>query len=159
MDWYEAAEKYDRQTWEQDGRLSSLPADWQRELAALWRLDRNVNNGAYLQFLVNCGRESYDYASRALKRMGARKTAEIIDTCQSLIDEHFLCEGKSGDELAVLLPNQIISREGKTIKEPGSVLPESVRDRISELSYEYMNYPEDFGPLAEGYFRPHLADN
>jgi hypothetical protein len=37
-----------------------------------------------------------------------------------------------------LLLNQVLDREGYTIKEAGSVLPEAVVARVYELSYEYM---------------------
>ncbi len=59
-------------------------------------------------------------------------------------------------ELRLLLPNEIIDREGRSIKQPGSVLPDSVLARISEWSYDYMDMPDDLGPLAESYFRPYL---
>jgi hypothetical protein len=79
MDWYEITGKYHQKA---GGRaLSSLPEEWQRELAAVWRLEADVNNGAYLQFLANWGRESYVYASQALKKIGAQKMGAIVDGC------------------------------------------------------------------------------
>jgi uncharacterized protein DUF4375 len=155
VDWYEITLKYAKRTWDHESRLSSLPAEWQRELAALHRLESNVFNGAYLQFLSNCGRESYSYASRALKRIGALRTAAIVDLCQALVDEHFDCEGKSED-LAQLLPNPILGRDGQTIKEAGSVLPEPVIARIYELSFEIMNFPDDWSRLGFIHYRPYL---
>jgi hypothetical protein len=155
VDWYEAAKQYDRRTDAQDGRLASLPAEWQRELVALARVESHVNNGAYLQFLANGGRESYVYASQALEKIGARQMASIIDRCQALVEEHFPTDGKSSDELRQLLPNPIIDMQGRiTNKEARSVLPQSVLRRISELSYEYMDYPDDVGLLAQSYFGP-----
>jgi hypothetical protein len=94
VDWYDAATAYYKRTWPRDGRLSALPADWQRELVALMLVDRGVNNGAYLQFLANHGREAYEYASRALRTIGAGRMAEIIESCQALpsgeLDPHRL---------------------------------------------------------------------
>src|SRR5262249_46900008 len=83
MDWYDVTGKYHEKTFAHECRLSMLPEEWQRELAAIWRLEADVNNGAYLQFLSNWGRESYVYASQALKKIGARKMAEIVDCCQA----------------------------------------------------------------------------
>ena len=70
MDWYDAAQIYDKRTWAwpHGGRLSSLAAEWQRELVVLMLVNMEVNNGAYLQFLANHGREAYEYASRAPRR-------------------------------------------------------------------------------------------
>jgi hypothetical protein len=149
-------QKYHERTFEHDGRLSSLPAKWQRELAALWRLEADVNNGAYLQFLRNWGRENYIYASQALKRIGACQMADIIDRCQALVDEHFGSEEKSPDELGQLLPNAVIDCQGKLIKDAGSVLPEPVVARIHELSYDFMGYPDDIARLGLKYYRPHI---
>jgi hypothetical protein len=153
MDWYEAASEYYRST-PDDAGVSSLPSEWQRELVALMLVNREVNNGGYLQFLANHGQEAYQYASRALKAIGAHQMAGMIDRCQALIDEHFVCEGRSSGELARLLPNQVIGCDGWTIKEAGSVLPESVLARVSELSYEFMGYPENVGELAQSHYGP-----
>jgi hypothetical protein len=135
-----------------------LPADWQRELAALWRLEADVNNGAYLQFLSNWGRESYVYASQALKKIGARKMADLIDRCQALMDEHFGSEGQSPADLRQLLPNRVINSDGKLVKEAGSVLPDLVVARINELSYRFMNYPDNLAKLGMKFYRSYLHE-
>ncbi len=153
MDWYEAASAYWLNT-PDDAGLESLPSEWQRELVALMLVNREVNNGGYLQFFVNHGREAYEYASRALRAIGARQMADIIDRCQAILDEHFLAEGRSADERNQLLPDRIIGRDGRTIKEPGSVLPEAVRARVLELSYEFMGYPDDVADLAQRHYGP-----
>jgi hypothetical protein len=154
MDWYDVALEYYKRTWEHDDQLSSLPADWQRELVALMLVNREVNNGGYLQFLSNHGRETYIYASRALKQIGAYKMADLIDRCQALIDEHFSSDDESHEELNQLLPNRIIDREGRTVKDAGSMLPDPILKRVRELSYEFMNYPDDVAELAERHYRP-----
>lgn len=157
MNWYDAACEYSKRTWSHDGRLSALPDEWQRELVALMLVIREVNNGAYLQFFVNHGREVYEYASRSLGTLGAHRTREIVDTCQLLIDEHAPKEAQSEDRTA-LLTNECIGPDGETVKEPGSVLPDWVLDRVLELSDEFMAYPEDVGDLAQAHFGP-LIEN
>jgi hypothetical protein len=114
--------------------LTSLSTDWQRELVALMLVNRDVNNGAYLQFLGNHGREMYVWARRALSAIGAKHMADILDCCQALVDAHLTAEGQSYEELYDLLP------------EPAYV-------RVLELSYEFMGYPDDVGPLAESHYR------
>jgi hypothetical protein len=157
MNWYDLTNRYHARTFAHGCRLSSLPNDWQRELAALWRLEGDVNNGAYLQFFVNWGRETYEYASQALKKIGAAKMAGIVDLCQALVDEHFDAEGKSAEDSKRLLPIEIIdSKSGAIIKDAGSVLPEPVVARLYELSYEFMAYPDDVAKLGLSYYRPRL---
>ena len=82
--------------------------------------------------------------------------ARIIDRCQALVDEHFNSEGASPEQMQNLMPNAVIGRDGELIKEAGSILPESVVARIYELSYEFMNYPEDLARLGLKYYQPHL---
>jgi hypothetical protein len=96
--WYDITGEFHKQTFAHECRLDSLPEEWQRELAAIWRLEADVNNGAYLQFLENWGRESYVYASQALKKIGAARIAEIVDQCQALVDEHVDGEGRSRND-------------------------------------------------------------
>ena len=154
MDWFNMSVKYHEQTFPHDAKLSSLPEEWQRELAALWRLEADVNNGGYLQFLENWGRDSYVYASQALKRIGAKKMAKLIDRCQALVDEHFNSEGKSPGASQKLMPNTLIDAStGKVIESEGSVLPDSIVDRILDLSYEFMDYPEDIEKLGLKYYK------
>ncbi len=158
MNWFDICGVPHERTFAHDCRLSSLPNEWERELAALWRVETDVFNGAYLQFLTNWGQESYLYSSRALNKIGARKKADIVDRCQALVDEHFDWKGKSNAELLKLLPNAVLDSEGKQRKAPGSVLPEAVVARIYELSYEYMNCPDDVEQLARKYYRSHIPE-
>jgi hypothetical protein len=153
LDWFDVTGKYHEQTFASECRLSSLPENWQRELAALWRLEVDVNSGAYLQFLANWGRESYLSASQALRKIGARKMAEIVDKCQAPVDEHFNSEGASREQLQELMPNAVIGSDGRLVKEVGAILPEPVLKRINELSSEFMDYPEDLEKLGVRYYR------
>src|SRR5205085_12634517 len=110
LDWYDVTSDYHQQTFSYNCALSSLSEVWQRELAALWRLEADVNNGAYLQFLQNWGRESYVYASEALRKIGALQMARIVDQCQALVDEH--CGDGPGvfDKVNESLPQVALSR-------------------------------------------------
>jgi hypothetical protein len=138
MDWYDAGGMPHKQTFDHQCRLSSLPTEWQRELAALWRLEADVNNGAYLQFLRNWGRESYVHASQALKKIGAARMATIVEECQALVDEHWGNRPLNYDEMR-------------------KTLPENVSQRILDLSYEFMDYPDDVAALGMTYYRPYIT--
>jgi hypothetical protein len=70
------------------------------------------------------------------------------------VDEHFPSAGRSSAALTQLLPNPIIGRDGRTVKEAGSVLPDSVLGRVSELSYKFMSYPEEVWGLALAHYGP-----
>ncbi len=152
MDWYDVTGKYHEKTFAHDGCLSSLPEIWQRDPAATWRLEADMNNGGYIQFLANWGRESYEYGSRGLRRIGASAMANIVDRCQALIDEHCDTKGRSQLELQRLISSHRIGIDGCVTKEQGSELPEIVTERIMALSYEFMDYPDDIAALGLAYF-------
>jgi hypothetical protein len=138
MDWYDISGKPHERTLAHDGRLSSLASEWERELAAMWRLETDVNNGAYLQFLCNWGRDTYVHASQALKKIGAVRMARIIDQCQALVDEHW---GDKPLDYRKLLKS----------------LPKKVSQRILDLSYAFMDYPDDIPQLGMRYYGPRFT--
>jgi hypothetical protein len=154
MNWNDLTGKYHKQTFPHECRLSSLPEEWQRELAAIWRLEADVNNGGYLQFLVNWGRETYVYASQALKKFGARKMAKIIGRCQALVDEHFDFVIASQEQMQNLLPNVEIGGDGELTPDPS--FPDSIINHINELSYDFMDYLDDLALLGSKYYGPFL---
>lgn len=151
VDWWDAAEVLCERMLNASNGIASLSEDWQRDLLALMLVNRDVNNGGYLQFLANHGREAYVYASRSLTRIGAHRMADIIDQCQALVDEHVVTEGKETAELWNLMPNRVILPDG-SIREPEPVLPRWVIDRTYDLSSEFMAYPENVEQLADAYF-------
>ena len=157
VNWYDAALEYERPTPALDGRWSALSTDWQRELVALMLAHRDINNGGYLQFLANHGRRVYEYAAQTLRAIGGQPMAGILDRCQSLVDKHFFCAGRTREELAQLLPNQIFSRKGREIKSAGSALPKRVVPQLRDLSYEFMAVADDIDRLAQAHYRTMVA--
>jgi hypothetical protein len=138
MDWSAVTRNAHERTLGHGAPLSSLPMEWERELAALWRLETDLNDGLYLDFLTNWGRESYHYASRALEKIGARRMAAIVHACQALVDEH-------------------ITRADPSVSEINAILPSEPYQRIIQLSLEFVDYPENVAELGMRYFQPFIA--
>lgn len=154
MYWLKAGREYKYRLPDGAG-LSALASDWQRELVALVLASDDINNGGYLQFFVNRGREVVEWARRAHVAVGANRMAEIIASCQALIDEHAPPEAEANPDL--LFPNPLIGRDGSELKPAGSVLPGAVLARLSELSREFIFSPDDYDAAAQARYGPLCA--
>lgn len=152
MDWYEVTEDYHERTLGADHDLDVLPHEWQRELAAIWRLEADVNNGAYLQFIENWGVASYEYAVQGLRKMGAKTMARIIEKCHKLVLENTDPALDEADRFRGLLSNPIINEDGSLTHPPPSPIPEKAARKIYDLSYEFMDYPDDIETLGCAYY-------
>ncbi|SMP78262.1 protein of unknown function [Neorhodopirellula lusitana] len=154
MDWYELTDEYHGQTLKFDGKLSSLSHDWQRELASVWRLEADVSNGTYLQFIENWNVESYDFALQCLKHIGARKMARIIEKCHKLVLKHTDPALPDSERFRDLMSNPVINSDGSMTTPPPSPLPDKVVQKVYALSYRFMDYPDDIAELGVAYYRP-----
>lgn len=133
MDWYEVTGELHSRTLTHDCDLLTLPTHWQRELAAAWRLEADVNNGGYLQFLCNWGPVTSVYAAGCLRKIGALRMSGIVEECQTIIDDHWL-----GRPLEY---NSMIAE-----------IPSDTLNRIESLSDEFMSYPENVAELGIRYY-------
>ena len=57
--------------------------DWKKldtdeqEIAALWKLVVDINNGGFMQFFCNWGYECYWYAMRGIQRIGCNSLLQL----------------------------------------------------------------------------------
>lgn len=157
VDWFELTGKYHELTFDHDARLDSLPEPWQREMAALWRLEADVNNGGYLQFLANWGIESYRYGIAALRHIGAQEMAGIVADAHETLSNAVDLDGMSSEELDSLMPNPMIDWDGTVIKEAGSILSDEILEKLNDLDFRFMDYPDDLAELGLKYYTPFLT--
>ncbi|UIP22054.1 DMP19 family protein [Achromobacter deleyi] len=68
-----------------DWKLGSLCGE-DRELVALWRMEADINNGGFMQFLCNWGDETCQLALRALRKVGAVHMLSVLSRMRGLID-------------------------------------------------------------------------
>lgn len=148
MDWYEITDNYHGWAIGSRDDLLALPHEWQRELAAIWRAEADMNNGSYLQFIGNWGVCTYDYAVQGLHKMGANEMAQILEACQTLIIENTDPSLPDSVRFRDLMPNPIIKPDGSISQPPPSLLPDEVLQRIYDLSDQFTAYPEDLSQLG-----------
>ena len=83
--------------WDQryEQAMAALPAaDWKldrlsgtdQELVALWRMEADINNGGFMQFLCNWGDETCQLALQALSKIGAVHMLDVLSRMRGLID-------------------------------------------------------------------------
>lgn len=131
MDLYDFTGRYHCATFEADCDLNALSVNWQREAAALWRLEADINNGAYLQFICNWGDDSYYYGEKALRNMGANKMAALVRRCQDIVIKY------GG------------LREHSQLRE---AMSDEDYEELMKLSHDFMDYPDDIDTLGVQYF-------
>lgn len=61
-------------------------SDVDQHLVALWRMEADINNGGFMQFLCNWGDPTCQLALRALQAMGAVQTHAILAGMRGLLD-------------------------------------------------------------------------
>lgn len=74
--------------------LNECQNDWKKldddeqEIAALWKLVVDTNNGGFEQFFTNWGYECYWYAMRGIQRIGDKKLLKLLhDTYTNVFDK------------------------------------------------------------------------
>lgn len=76
--WNEYAAAFnDKLETENGGEWARLD-ETEQEIAALWKLVADTNNGGFEQFFTNWGYECYWYAMRGIQRMGDRVLLELL---------------------------------------------------------------------------------
>ncbi|WP_240433966.1 DUF4375 domain-containing protein [Achromobacter sp. B7] len=68
-----------------DWTLERLPLI-EQELVALWRMEADINNGGFMQFLCNWGDPTCQLALQALKKLGATHMLAVLSRMRGLID-------------------------------------------------------------------------
>ena len=152
MDWYEITDRYHGQSLEADGDLATLSEDWQRELAALWRLEADVNNGGYLQFINNWGLNTFTHALAGLRKIGAQKMASLVEECQRLVERYADASLPESERFLNLMPNPILNPDGTLTTPLPSPIPDDVLQKIDELTHQFMDYPDDIATLGIAHY-------
>lgn len=124
-------------------RLNSMDGDWQRlsgveqELAALWKLEADMNNGGFVQFFCNWGFDCYQFSRRALNNIQAYDALKIIEKEFAIIDAVF-------------------ARYKNEMKEYWDIpryLEEGEIEELNRLDEEFWGYPDDISQLGLGFYK------
>ncbi len=101
----------------------------------VWSLEAEVNNGGFNQFFFNSSGDHAAATAEALRAIGAKKTAAIVDRAVSL----FGAEGPSR--------NRVQRQQQLTL------FSEEQQERFSELDTNFYAYPDNLSELLAKYMR------
>ncbi|MCI1836121.1 MAG: DUF4375 domain-containing protein [Achromobacter ruhlandii] len=114
-------------------KLESLPQR-EQELVALWRMEADINNGGFMQFLCNWGDPTCQLALLALGKIGAARTRAILADMRGLVDRF-----EAAPEVIEL--NDIYG-----------AMTEAEQARLHALDEAYFDYPDDLARLGLAYY-------
>ncbi len=110
-------------------KLDAL-SDKDQQLVALWRMEADINNGGFMQFLCNWGDPTCQLALRALQAMGATQTHAILAGMRGLLD-------RLEDDPAI-----------KELTDLYGAMSEDEQQALEAFEDDYYARPEDFARLG-----------
>jgi len=111
----------------------------ERELVALWRMEADINNGGFMQFLCNWGEPSVLLAIDALGLIGAPRTQECVRGMYEVI-RHY---GETEEMVAL---NDLYG-----------MMSEAEHDRMQALEEAFWDYPERLDRAVVLYYAPRVT--
>lgn len=108
----------------------------QHELVALWRMEADINNGGFLQFLGNWGLANHQLSLQALQTIGAPLTHRCLQ-----------------DMFAVLRRFEK-SPENVDFSDLPALLTDAEHEQLQELEEAFWDYPEPLNKLVVMHYGP-----
>ncbi|AWH15874.1 hypothetical protein C1922_00270 [Stenotrophomonas sp. ZAC14D2_NAIMI4_7] len=111
-------------------------SDEDQQLVALWRMEADINNGGFMQFLCNWGDPTCQLALRALQAMGAVQTHAILAGMRGLLD-------RLEDDPEI-----------KELTDLYGAMTEQEQEALHAFDEAYFERPEDLARLGLRHFGP-----
>ena len=108
----------------------------QYELVALWRMEADINNGGFLQFLGNWGVGNYQVALQALQDIGAPAAHQCLQDMFAVL--------KRFEEGA----------ENVGFSDLPALLTDAEHEQLQELEEAFWDYPEPLNKLVVMHYGP-----
>jgi hypothetical protein len=122
----------------QFGRVAFVDQpEQQKVFSAIWGLESQVNNGGFTQYFVSHDGEAAEFAPRALRTIGAKACADLVERALRTVSASPLPTSQSARESVV------------------DSVSTDVRDRLEELDQEFFAYPDDLTDLLFTYVADH----
>ena len=120
--------------------------DDQRIFSAIWALESAVNNGGFSLYFVSSAGGTANFASTALRRIGADTCAAIVDAALAVVSSKPLPVAQDARKLLVAQ----LSVTGREQLENLDVLFFSYPDNLTDLLFAFvLSRPTSFGPIPQ----------
>ena len=124
-----------------NSKLIDSGGDWSRldedeqEIAALWKLYVDINNGGFIQFFCNWGFQCLCYAMRGLKRIEDTSLYDLLDDTYCNVLDKF----KNDTRLTAYwdIPEYLTDEDMERLDAADTQFYETECEHFKKLAYEY----------------------
>lgn len=124
-----------------NSKLVDSGGDWSRldedeqEIAALWKLYVDINNGGFIQFFCNWGFQCLCYAMRGLKRIEDTSLYDLLDDTYCNVLDKF----KNDTRLTAYLdiPEYLTDEDMERLDAADTQFYETECEHFTKMAYEY----------------------
>lgn len=124
-----------------NSKLVDSGGDWSRldedeqEIAALWKLYVDINNGGFIQFFCNWGFQCLCYAMRELKRIEDTSLYDLLDDTYCNVLDKF----KNDTRLTAYwdIPEYLTDEDMERLDAADTQFYETECEHFTKMAYEY----------------------
>lgn len=124
-----------------NSKLIDSGGDWSRldedeqEIAALWKLYVDINNGGFIQFFCNWGFQCLCYAMRGLKRIEDTSLYDLLDDTYCNVLDKF----KNDTRLTAYwdIPEYLTDEDMERLDAVDTQFYETECEHFTKMAYEY----------------------
>ena len=124
-----------------NSKLIDSGGDWSRldedeqEIAALWKLYVDINNGGFIQFFCNWGFQCLCYAMRKLKRIEDTSLYDLLDDTYCNVLDKF----KNDTRLTAYwdIPEYLTDEDTERLDAADTQFYETECEHFTKMAYEY----------------------
>lgn len=124
-----------------NSKLIDSGGDWSRldedeqEIAALWKLYVDINNGGFIQFFCNWGFQCLCYAMRELKRIEDTSLYDLLDDTYCNVLDKF----KNDTRLTAYwdIPEYLTDEDTERLDAADTQFYETECEHFTKMAYEY----------------------
>lgn len=124
-----------------NSKLIALGEDWdkldtdEQEIAALWKMFVDINDGGFIEFFCNWGYQCFSYAMRGLKRIGEESLYNLLSDAYYDVIDKFKDDDRITEYWDIL--SYITEKDEQLLEDVDTQFWETECDGFTKSAYEY----------------------